>query len=87
MYYIHTTQADTNNWQRTYQVQNWQHHRDCDRAASIARYWAHDRDWDVIDTQHMGHYYKVHLRDNHGHFRTIIVDRDFHVLSSENRYC
>ena len=86
MYYITTNHTDTNSWYRTYQVQDWRNQNNCNHARNIARYYAQDRDWEFLDTQHRGNQYMVHFRDNDGHYRTVTIDRDFNVQRSDDRY-
>lgn len=85
MYYINTNLADTNSWQHTTQVQDWQNQRNRDHARNVSTNWA--KGWTFVDVQFTGNHYKVHYRDHSGHYRTVFMDTGFRFQQSQDRYC
>lgn len=85
MYYSTTTLPNTNSWQNISQVQNWQNQQNRNYASELAGNWAPG--WSVVDVQDTGNQYKVHFRDNHGHYKTVFMDHSFRYQQTQDRYC
>lgn len=89
MYYVNAQQANANGWNRDQGESSWNSNWVDQTDKDIAQQVSDDQmpGWQSIDSEDDGDHYKVHMRDEHGHFKTVMIDHQFRAMRTIDGYC
>jgi hypothetical protein len=89
MYYTNAQQGNTNDWNHNQADSGWSNDWN-DQTDRYQAQLASDNQipgWQSFDAQDDGDYYKVHMRDGDGHFKTVLIDHHFKAMRTIDGYC